>query len=257
MKNIILDKKESVIVHKNNVQVIVNNHVVEPVEIAEKGTVKMNQLVIPYGKTSKLVLPDSSVVFLNAGSRLVYPDYFADKNREVFLVGEALFEFKHNLSQKFTVKTSNINVIVEGTKFNVSAYPSDNIIETVLTEGKVKLENIHGNLFSTPYEIEPGQMAVFNKTDGTTKVKTLETENYTLWKDGFFKFEVADLSRVIKKLERYFNIRFQYEDPLLGSIRISGKLELTQSKEIVIENVARAANVKITKTENEYYKISE
>lgn len=254
--DILLHEKNSHIEYRSDGQVVVNNHVVEP-SVKEPGKApEMNQLVIPYGKTSELILPDGSKVWLNAGSRLIYPSFFNDKNREVLLIGEAFFEVAHNEIQPFIVQTTDIRIKVLGTHFNVSAYPTDHLIETVLTEGKVRLEQNNSNMFSESTDIAPGQMAVFNKTERTTLVKEVDIENYTLWKEGLLKFESTDMSRLIKKLERYFNIRFTYSDPMLGTIRISGKLELTDSCDSVLATVADAAAVRITRSGDNIYKIS-
>ena len=254
--NILLSESNSRIEHKQDGQVVVNDNIIESSTATPKGTPEMNQLVIPYGKTSEIILPDGTHVYLNAGSRLIYPDFFADKTREVFLVGEAFFDVEHNDQQPFVVQTTDIRVRVLGTQFNVSAYPSDNIIETVLTRGKVRLEQNNTGMFSETTELSPGQLAAFSKKERTTRLKEVDIENYTLWKEGLLKFESTDLSRVVKRLERYFNIRFRYDDPFLGGIKISGKLELTDSREAVLENVATVASVKITKTGDNYYEIS-
>jgi transmembrane sensor len=254
--NILLSESNSRIEHKQDGQVVVNDNVIESSTATPKGTPEMNQLVIPYGKTSEIILPDGTNVYLNAGSRLIYPDFFADKNREVFLVGEAFFEVEHNEEQPFVVQTTDIRVRVLGTQFNVSAYPSDNIIETVLTSGRVRLEQNNTGMLSETTELSPGQLAAFSKKERTTRLKEVDIEHYTLWKEGLLKFESTDLSRVVKRLERYFNIRFRYDDPFLGGIKISGKLELTDSREAVLENVATVASVKITKTGDNYYEIS-
>lgn len=253
--NILLDEIKSRIEHRQDGQVVVNNHIVETTT-APKGTPEMNQLVIPYGKTSEIILPDGTHVYLNAGSRLIYPDFFADKTREVFLVGEAFFEVEHNMEQPFIVQTTDIRIRVLGTQFNVSAYPSDNIIETVLTSGRVQLEQNNTGMFTETTELSPGQLAAFNKTDRTTRLKEVDIENYTLWTEGLLKFESTDLSRVVKRLERYYNIRFKYNDPFLGGIKISGKLDLSDSREFVLENVADAATVEISKIGEGYYEIS-
>jgi len=178
------------------------------------------------------------------------------KPARFFFVGEAYFEVKHNEKQPFVVQTTDIRVRVLGTQFNVSAYPSDNIIETVLTEGKVRLEQNSTGMFSQTTDLMPGQLAAFSKTERTTRLEEVDIENYTLWTEGLLKFESTDLSRVVKRLERYFNIRFRYEDPFLGGIKITGKLELTDSREAVLENVAAVASVKIIKTGDNYYEIS-
>lgn len=254
--DIILHEKNSVIEYRQDGQVVVNNQVLETTAARRKEVPSMNQLVIPYGKTSELILPDGSRVWLNAGSRLIYPEFFNDKNREVLLIGEAFFDVEHDDKQPFIVQTSDIRIKVLGTQFNVSAYPTDHVIETVLAQGKVILEQTQGGLFSQPTELKPGQMAVFNRSERTTLLTHVDVENHTLWKEGLLKFESTDLNRLTKKLERYFNIRFGFSDPMLGTIRISGKLELSDTRESILANVADVASVKINPTGENSFRIT-
>ncbi len=254
--NILLSEKNSHIEHRQDGQVVVDNNVIDSEKLSDKRIPGMNQLVIPYGKTSELILPDGTKVNLNAGSRLIYPEFFTDKTREVFLVGEAFFAVEHNDKMPFIVQTTDIRIKVLGTQFNVSVYPSDNIIETVVAEGKIRLEQNSTGMFSETTDINPGQLAAFNKTERTTQLKTVDIQNYILWKEGLLKFESTDLSRIVKRLERYFNIRIKYSDPFFGNIKISGKLELADSRETVLKNVADAASVKILEIGENYYQIN-
>jgi ferric-dicitrate binding protein FerR (iron transport regulator) len=144
---------------------------------------------------------------------------------------------------------------VLGTQFNISAYPSENIIETMLTSGKVRLEQNNSGLFSETTEMKPGQLAAFNKVERTTRLEEVDYEYYTLWKDGLLKFESTDLSRIVKRLERYYNIRFKYDNPFLGGVRITGKLDLNGTREDVLENLAAAATVEISQIGKEYFTI--
>lgn len=254
-ENILLEEKKTVIEYTQTGQVKVNNNLFELTKPIKKGTPELNQLVIPYGKTSEILLPDGTKVYLNAGSRLVYPEYFNDKNREVFLVGEAFFEVIEDKTHPFVVQTTDLRIKVLGTKFNVSAYPSENVIETVLTEGKVRLEHNNSGLFSVSTDLLPNQLAAFYKVSGEVKLQNVNTDNYTLWKDGVFKFESTDLNRVVKRLERYYNIRFKYADPLIGTVRISGKLDLEENREEIINRVATVAAVKVIKKGEYLYEI--
>lgn len=255
-ESILLEEKKSHIEYNNNGNIAVNNNVIEKTETEKKGVPELHQLVISYGKTSEVVLPDGTEVFINAGSRLVYPEFFVDKRREVLLVGEAFFKVKEDKDHPFIVQTSDIRVKVLGTHFNVSAYPSDGVIETVLTEGKVELEQNNAGFFEENRVLEPGQLGTFNKSSKETTVKRVNTDYYTLWKDGVYRFESTDLSRVIKKLERYYNLRFKYSDPLLGTIKISGKLDLNETRDEIIRRVELAATVEIEKTGNNLYELS-
>jgi ferric-dicitrate binding protein FerR (iron transport regulator) len=235
----------------------VNDDVLQTTNPDKKGIPKLNQLIIPHGKTSEILLPDGTKVYLNAGSRLVYPELFTDKTREVFLVGEAFFEVKHDNEHPFIVQTTDIRIRVLGTKFNISAYPSDNIIETVLTDGRVQLQQNSSGLLQETTDLIPNQLAAFNKTNNEIKLDMVDPDNYILWKDGICKFESTDLSRIVKKLERFYNIRVTYRDPMLGSIKISGKLELSENREEIINRLAIAASVKIYATGINIYEIKQ
>ncbi|SHJ80144.1 FecR family protein [Tangfeifania diversioriginum] len=254
-EDIQLEEQKSFIEYRDDGSVMVNNTVAGSNQHHPQKAPEMNQLVIPYGKTSEIILPDGTKAFLNAGSRLVYPEFFVDKTREVFLVGEAFFDVTHDENNPFIVQTTDVRIKVLGTSFNVSAYPSDKIIETVLTKGKVMLEQNSTRLFDESIEMVPGQLAAFDKTKREAILNKVDIENYTLWKDGLLKFESSDLSRVIKKLERFYNIRFSYQDPFLGGIEISGKLDLNENRDEVLGVVASAASVRILKTGEDFYKI--
>ena len=212
-------------------------------------------MIIPYGKTSEVLLSDGTKVFLNAGSRLVYPEIFKGKTREVFLIGEAFFDVKHDKDHPFIVQLSDIRVKVLGTRFNISAYTADNVIETVLAEGSVVMDKNYAGIFEKSIVLVPDQMASFDRTTKDTRVKAVNVNNYILWTKGVLQFENTDLNRITKKLERFYNIRIRFADPLLGGLRISGKLELKEDRDEICDRIARAASVNIVKKELGLYEI--
>jgi len=254
-QDILLKENKSVLQYQANGQLVVNNDTIKPEQSKPAKEQAMNQLIIPYGKTSEIFLSDGTKVFLNAGSRLVYPESFSGKTRTVFLVGEAFFDVKHDQNHPFIVQLNDLRIKVLGTRFNISAYPADNIVETVLAEGKVRMEQNNAGLFDKTIELIPNQLASFDRTTMETNVKTVDTDNYILWTAGLLQFESTDLNRIIKRLERFYNIRFEFRDPMLGGLRISGKLELKEDKDEICERIARAASVKILKKGDDLYEI--
>ena len=213
----------------------------------------MNQLVIPYGNQSRIVLSDNTVVWLNAGSRLVYPTQFNRKTREVLLFGEGYFEVTKNPEKPFIVKTSNLDIRVLGTKFNISTYAEDNVIQTVLKEGSVAVRRNGAGLFEKDIIMKPNQMASFDKTTSQSKIQEVDANYYTLWTKGLLSFEEIDFVRVIKKLERFYNISINFSDPQKEIIRISGKLDLKRSRKEVMEYLEKVSMSRFERVnENQY-----
>lgn len=234
-----LKKSSSTVDYSQNGSVVLNNDSV--LQTSDEDSNTMNQLVIPYGNQSRVVLSDNTVVWLNAGSRLVYPTHFNDKTREVMLIGEAFFEVAKNPDKPFVVKASGIDVRVLGTKFNVSAYAEDNLIQTVLNEGSVAIRRAGAKFYEKDIIISPNQMASFYKTSNDTEISKVSAEDYSLWTKGLISFNEVDFSRVIKKVERFYNISIQFSDRQKEIMRISGKLDLKRSRKEVIEYLEKVS----------------
>jgi hypothetical protein len=253
-ESIALNKTESSLDYSNPENVLVNNErKLLPGNNAEK--LLKNQVIIPYGNRSKITLSDNTVVWLNAGSRLIFPSEFSGKMREVLLFGEAFFDVSENKEMPFVVKTSSLEVKVLGTEFNVSAYPEDNTVQTVLKEGSVSIRRNNSGFFESDIILKPNQMAVFNKNTLASKIYDVDAAYYTIWVNGLLSFDDQDFNRVIKKIERYYNIQIRYTDPLVGLQKISGKLDLNKNLEEVFEYLAKVSSTEIRKIDNNNYEI--
>ena len=248
-----LIKSNSTVDYSRIGAIVLNNDSV--LQFTEDAHDVMDQMVIPYGNQSRVVLSDNTVVWLNAGSRLIYPKLFKDKTREVLLFGEAYFEVTKNLDKPFIVKTSNLDIKVLGTKFNVSAYAEDNVIQTVLKEGSVSIHRKGANFFEKDIVIKPNQMALFNKDGSDTKIYEVDTDTYTLWTKGLISFDEVDFVRIIKKLERFYNISINFSDRHKEIMRISGKLDLKQSRKEVMEYLEKVSMSRFEQVNNNQYTI--
>ncbi len=256
-ENYIIQEEKSTIEYKKNGQLIINDEeVLKSKRKAKSAKNELNQLIIPYGKMTNLILPDGTKVTLNAGSKLIYPDVFSNEKREVFLIGEAFFDVFEDSNHPFIVQTTDINLEVLGTKFNVSAYGGDNMYETVLVQGKVRIRQNLSSFFDKSIVIQPNQKVTFNRTLREMEVKEVDIENYVSWKEGILKFESSDLNRVTKKLERFYNIQIRFDDVMLSIRKISGKLDLQEELDVVLQSIATAASVKIEKKGDKYYEVT-
>ena len=250
-KNVNLKKSNSTVDYSANGAIVLNNDSV--IQSSDESANALNQVVTPYGTQLRMVLSDNTVVWLNSGSQLVYPKLFKDKTREVLLFGEAFFEVSKNPDKPFIVKTSDLDIKVLGTEFNVSAYGEDNEIQTVLKEGSVAIRRKGAGFFEKDVMIKPNQLASFSKATNNTKVSQVDVDYYTLWLKGLMSFDEIDFIRVIKKVERFYNISIDFADHQKEIMRISGKLDLKRGKQEVMEYLSKVSLSTFEQTnENQY-----
>jgi hypothetical protein len=226
-KSVPLNSKESEIKYDaTGEQVIIDNDTIRQAKKEAEPTI--NRVVIPYGKSSQVTLSDGTQVWLNAGSQLVYPSVFKERQREVLLIGEAYFNVAHNAKVPFVVRTEHADIEVLGTSFDVLAYPDDKMFQTILVTGSVSIETKSKGLLSGKNKmvLEPNQMFYLDKESGVNYVNNVDVATYTSWKEGMFDCDKLDLSRVVRRLERYYNKQIHIKDPLIGTYKISGKLDL-------------------------------
>jgi len=164
------------------------------------------RVVVPRGAKRLLVLSDSTRVWINSGCTLKYPEHFVGKTRTVYLVGEAYFEVTKDAAHPFIVSTSEMNVKVLGTGFNISAYPAKQVSVT-LVHGRIMAYhvNANGNVESKVI-LSPGERSVFKTKKDVFIVKKVDTRIYTSWKDGSLIFKDTPLSEVMKRINRWYNV---------------------------------------------------
>lgn len=188
-----------------------------------------------YGSKSKITLSDGSIVELNSGSVLRYPNSFSGKERVVVLEGEAYFDVAKNKQQPFVVKTNSINVKVLGTHFNVKAYFDDNKIITTLLEGLVKVEKTDSLLNEQSIILSPNQQYVFDRLSGSVNINEVDASMYTTWRNGSYYFDTETFSDIVKKLERGFNIRIDIKSPRLQNELFSGVFDRGESIQQILD----------------------
>lgn len=205
-----------------------------------------NQVIVPFGKRSNILLSDGSRVWLNSGSRLVYPPIFNKKNREVFLEGEAYFEVSKNKSKPFFVRTEAFRIKVLGTKFSVQAYKNEKECNAVLVEGKVSLAK-NEKFFSKEYELSPNQKATLSGAEDEIRITEVkDVQNYIAWIYGYLNFENEDLISLTKMISRYYNIEIEVKIQNAGS-KFSGKLDLKESPERILYGLSTIFKTKYIK----------
>ena len=179
-------------------------------------------LEVPRGGEFSFLLPDSTTVFLNAESRLRFPDRFVPgSERIVYLSGEAYFDVKRDPRSPFLVCLEHSAVKVTGTSFNVKAYPDDTNEATTLISGTVSM-----GIGTTEQWIvlKPGEQGYYDATRKTLLQHTVDVNYYTAWKDGVFAFYRQPLEEVMKTLGCWYLFDTHYQNEALKSILYMGKI---------------------------------
>ena len=206
------------------------------------------EVTAPLGSTSEIVLPDSSKVWLNAGSKLRYSTSFNQKDRMLYLEGEGYFKVAKNKLLPFVVDAFGFEVKAVGTEFNVKAYQEDAIIETTMVEGKVTLQHSSEDILDGVY-LTPNQKATFYKKEEYVTVEVLkkieekkEELNYipehrlviapridpksiVSWKENRLIIEREQLGDLAEKLSRKYNFNFEFRSEDIKRFSFTGTLE--------------------------------
>jgi len=184
-------------------------------------TNRYTEVRAPRGQMTKVTLPDGTMIWLNSGTTIRYPERFTDGNRSVIMSGEAYFEVAKMAHNPFTVSTSDVKVKVFGTSFNVSAYQDDETTSVTLVEGKVDLQNKDGKTIA---QLGPGQLAVKDKKESNVSMQNVETSFYKAWIDGRIYFDDQPLNQIATKLERWFNVDIEFANDRLKGYRFTGTI---------------------------------
>jgi len=230
-----------------------------------------HSITTPFGAKSKITLPDSTTIWLNAGSSLKYSNEFGTKNREVHLSGEAFFDVFHNPGLLFSVKTSELTIKSYGTAFNLKSYPEEGTIETTLIEGSIGItRSSFANTNKDEVLLEPNQRVVYYRKTKTMETeqasgetedapepstpepkeqkttylisKGIDTKEFTAWKDGTIFISSETLQDLAVKLERKYNVKIHFESEALKTLRFTGSLE-NETVEQVIHAIGIAAHI--------------
>ena len=218
---------------------------------AKTGEVAVNEITVPYGSRISITLNDSSRVWINSGSRLSYPTNFAGDKREVYLEGEAFFDIKKNPRRPFYVKTSDIDIKVLGTRFNVKSYPEEDVIETTLISGQLMIipkqpdasdgrqTMLHSDqkafyskeakkLKLTRHEYIKDLKPATKEFSNLVKSKRIENiEQMTIetsWKDELLIFRDEPFSSLAKRLERWYGVEIILKDSEVGDYKFTGTI---------------------------------
>lgn len=201
--------------------------------------IQYNTLITPKSKVFNVTLSDGSKVWLNASSAIKYPTQFSSDFRKVYLTGEAFFEVTKDAVRPFLVSTKDMEIEVTGTTFNVMAYPEDNLIETTLVTGEVKVKTSDFQCV-----LEPGKQAKLDLKSKKLNEIQVNTELYTSWKDGKYMFEYINIESVLTKLSRWYDVDVFYSSNTVKNFHFTGTLYKYNDIKQTLHIIELATNVK-------------
>ena len=201
----------------------------------EGAELQMNVLEVPNGKYTKLELSDGTLVWVNSGSKLSYPTVFSAVKREVMLEGEAYFDVSHNAARPFVVHLKSLNVKVLGTAFSISTF--GNVIHTALERGKVSLETGNQSIY-----LLPGELGKYNKQEKQLSKTESDLRAYTAWKDSDIYFDNSTLEEIASRLQREYNLEFNFENEALKNLHFTIDMPKTQDVSKILNNIKFSSN---------------
>lgn len=176
-----------------------------------------NTIHVPPGQRINLILSDNTNLWLNANTTFRYPTKFSKETRTVYLDGEAYFEVSKNEKKPFIVKTTQGDIHVTGTLFNVEAYSKHHSFETSLFEGGVDIYK-GDTMLATLYPNQNGTLK-----NGQFLITEITDPDKYLWRKGLIAFNHKDLEDILLKLEKYFDVGIQVHTTKLPQHTYTGK----------------------------------
>jgi len=212
--------------------------------------VQMHQLIVPFGKRSNILLSDGTKLWLNSGSRAVYPVVFNKNYREIYVEGEAYLEVAKNKEKPFYVVTDKMKLRVLGTSFNINSYKEDKFSSVVLVEGSLMVTS-----GSDQTLMKPNQIVTYNNESGIKDIHEGNVEKYISWREGWLLCNKDPMGIVMNKISRYYGIKVELQDESIYSMTLSGKLDLKTKCEDVLNVICQTAPLKF-ETINNVVKVS-
>ena len=205
-----------------------------------------NTIEVPNGERSQILLYDGTKVWLNSGTKFKYPVAFSRHTRDVFIEGEAFFDVAKDKEHPFIVNAGKLKVEVLGTRFNVCAYPEDGEFFTTLEEGSVNAVNTANG---QQVVLKPGEQVILNCENNGLKYQKVNTDLYTSWKENLLRFDDAPFEEVIKKMERWYDIKITV-DPAIDTRERYTMTIKTESLREMLQLVSRTTKINYEIKEN-------
>lgn len=206
-----------------------------------------NQLIVPKGKHSQLLLADGTSLHINAGTKVVYPSVFQGKYREIYVDGEIYIDVKKDTGKPFIVKTPGFDIRVTGTAFNVNAYASMPEAEVVLLRGAIIVKD----RADKETAVKPGELLEVSNGVAHDK-RTVNAEEYMAWTKGHFPLQGRNMEAILQRLSLFYGCEISC-DPAIKDFPLQGTIDLSVPLLKVLERISKMYPIGIRETSDRYY----
>ena len=211
----------------------------------------MVECFFPNGERKQVILPDGSIVWLNANSVLIYPEKFG-KTRTLFLSGEGHFTVTKDKERPFIVKTNYLNVEALGTVFDVHSYPEESETTTILESGCVRVDDKIGS--SGSVILHPNEQLTYNHADASFLKSYVDASRLSTWTKGYLIFQQETLANIFRALERQYKVKINYNDTKYASMTFTVRFHARESLEEALDVLKRiGVNFKYKIVDNDVY----
>ncbi|MDD3063361.1 MAG: FecR family protein [Massilibacteroides sp.] len=207
----------------------------------------LNQLLVPKGMRSQLLLSDGTKIWINAGSRIVFPPIFSKEKRQIYIDGEAYLEVAPNRDRPFFVTANGFEIKVLGTSFNVFAYKEDEIKEVALVSGKIEITDEQNQVL----EMKPDELVTFSQNCISEK-KYVNAKDYKSWIDKILILNGETLESIAHRLTLIYGVKIVC-DFSIGEEEVFGKLDLKNNIEKILNYLELMLPLSVTKEDNTFY----
>lgn len=204
------------------------------------GEMLYSEIQVPRGGEYKVVLPDKTIVWLNAESSLRFPIAFTGEERKVYAKGELYFDVKRDEKRPFVVEIEqDYTVEVLGTEFNLRAY-DESPCATTLVKGSVRVKGRNNQVL-----LQPGQQAIGSGKTDLIEVADVHVAPYIAWHVGLFYFENTTLKEIMNELIRWYDIQVVFENKTVMDERFSMEMKRFEDFNQVLKLIERTGIVTI------------
>ena len=210
----------------------------------------ITRVVTGKGERTKVVLPDGTKVWVNACSSVSYNSNYGGRYRIVHLEGEAFFDVAKDSKKPFIVNSKGFNIKAHGTRFDVSAYNDDDKVAAILEEGSISFrqDNAEKQLL-----IKPGQKIAYSQKENEIKVDNVNTDTYTAWRTGEYRFEQLTFEEVAKRMSRIYNINFVFKNKETKKIPFTGTFFSYESLDKILKVININTSIRFIKEKDTVY----